>query len=109
MLVLVEDDEEDAEPAARDRPILVWPENWEAVQLYLFLQTQWRTTGMDGARVGLDYRAVHAELEGRGMLDHEPMMVKIQVMEYAALEVYAEQARQRLAKMKRDAAKRSRR
>jgi hypothetical protein len=36
----------------------VWPENWEAVRLFIRCQTQWRI-GMNG-RAGLDYAAVLA-------------------------------------------------
>jgi len=36
----------------------VWPENWEAVRLFIRCQTQWRI-GMNG-RAGLDYGALLA-------------------------------------------------
>jgi hypothetical protein len=36
----------------------VWPENWEAVRLFIRCQTQWRI-GMNG-RAGLDYAALLA-------------------------------------------------
>ncbi len=99
-LVLIEDEDEGDGDVQAEQPILVWPENWESVDLFLFLQTQWRTAGMDAARVGLDYRAAHAELDGRRVLDHEPYMRDLQVMEIAAIEVFAEQARARLARLR---------
>ena len=36
----------------------VWPENWEAVRLFIRCQTQWRVS--DGRRIGLDYGAMLA-------------------------------------------------
>jgi hypothetical protein len=36
----------------------VWPENWEAVHLFIRCQTQWRTDS--GHRTGLDYGAMLA-------------------------------------------------
>lgn len=35
----------------------VWPENWDAVQLFLTAGTQWRFDAM-GRKSGLDYRAL---------------------------------------------------
>lgn len=36
----------------------MWPENWEAVRLFVRCQTQWRVS--DGRRIGLDYGAMLA-------------------------------------------------
>jgi hypothetical protein len=36
----------------------VWPENWEAVRLFIRCQTQWRVS--DDRRIGLDYGALLA-------------------------------------------------
>jgi hypothetical protein len=108
-LVLIEDEDEGEEDALAELPILVWPENWESVDLYMFLQTQWLTAGMDASRVGLDYKAAHAVLDGRRVLDHEPYMRDLQIMELAAIEVFTEQAQRRLARLRRDADRRARR
>lgn len=35
----------------------VWAENWDTVQLFLLVQTQWRTGSMGGV-IGLDYTAI---------------------------------------------------
>lgn len=102
--MLVEDDEEE-EPGEGERDedgdvVRVWPENLESVLLFFDLRTQWLRAGMDGARVGLDYKAAHQELEGRRVLDHEPFMRDLRVMELAAMEVFGEQAERRMRRMK---------
>lgn len=47
--------------------MLVLEENWEAVGLYLAVQTQWRTAGMAGQRTGLDYNAVDSVMRRKGL------------------------------------------
>lgn len=47
----------------------VWPENWDAVQLFLAAGTQWRLDPL-GRRAGMDYAALawpmrHLRLRGR--------------------------------------------
>lgn len=47
----------------------VWPDNWDAVQLFLVAGTQWRIDPM-GRQAGLDYAALdlpmqHLRLRGR--------------------------------------------
>lgn len=47
----------------------VWPENWDAVQLFMTAATQWRMDAM-GRQAGLDYAALdlpmrHLRLRGR--------------------------------------------
>lgn len=39
-------------------PFAVWPDNWDAVQLFLASSTQWRLDAA-GGRAGLDYAALH--------------------------------------------------
>lgn len=67
-----------------DTAVGVWPDNWQAVQLFIVLSTQWRV-GMAGA-VGLDYAAVKAVFEIHGVEDAASMLDDIRVMEAAALE-----------------------
>ena len=64
----------------------VWPENWDTVQFFLRLPTQWRY-GMSG-RTGLDYTAVMSLLATMRLpLDKEAEILEsVQVMEMAALE-----------------------
>jgi hypothetical protein len=65
----------------------VWEENWEAVEMFLRLQTQWRV-GMNGL-IGLDYQAagwlfrLYAAKEPRSLLED------LQVIEAAVLTAIA--------------------
>lgn len=61
----------------------VWEENWQVVEMFLRLQTQWRTS-MSGV-VGLDYGAVQWMLRLYGVEDQRSMLEDLQVMEGAAL------------------------
>lgn len=63
----------------------VWPENWDSVQFFVRLQTQWRI-GMAGA-TGLDYAAVLALLRSMRLPRDraDEIFADVQVMERAAL------------------------
>ena len=61
----------------------VLEENWPAVQMFLRLQTQWRTT-MKGL-LGLDYGAVAWILRLYEVEDPRALLEDLQVMEAAAL------------------------
>lgn len=65
----------------------MWPENWEALELFLALQTQWRVTAtMAGLYyVGLDYSAAEALLRVRRAKNRPQLVADLQVIEYAAL------------------------
>lgn len=99
--MLEEDD--DAEQLESEREpetvIGVWAENVESVTL--FLDTPWVRAGMMGARVGLDYKDARDELRDRGVLDHQPFIADLRVMEAAALEVFGEQAERRMREQER--------
>jgi len=66
----------------------VFPENWDALCLFLESQTQWRY----GARspLGLDYQGVEVLLRLRsvGKARRAEMFQQLQVMEFAALEEF---------------------
>lgn len=64
----------------------VWPENWEAVQLFLRLSSQWRYGAMGGV-IGLDYPSVESVMRMLRVKDKATMLDELQVMERAALEV----------------------
>ena len=67
-------------------PILCWPENRQAVEVFLTLRTQWRA-GMSGF-TGLDY-AVLPEMWRRLRVppaDRDSTFADLQVLEQAALE-----------------------
>ena len=61
----------------------VWEENWPAVEMFLRVQTQWRTT-MKGL-LGLDYQAVAWLLRLYEVEDPRALLEDLQVMEAAAL------------------------
>ena len=43
-------------PEKEEKDFAVWPENWDALELFLRCQTQWRTSV--GGVTGLDYSSV---------------------------------------------------
>lgn len=67
----------------------VLPENWEAVQMFLRCQTQWRTAGMGGV-LGLDYGPVAWLLRLYRVKDQRAVLEDLQTMEAAVLEALAE-------------------
>lgn len=71
----------------------VWPENWQAWQLFQAIATQWRC-GANGV-IGLDYSALDRELQLRGIPEAEHLQLRydIRVLEAAALEaIYEEES-----------------
>jgi hypothetical protein len=81
-----------APPPTRETPhedFEVWPENWDAVQMFLRCQTQWRTAGMGGV-LGLDYVAVSWLLRLYRVRDQRAVLEDLQTMEAAVLEAMAE-------------------
>lgn len=69
----------------------VFPENWQPVQLFVDLQTQWRS-GM-GGREGLIYSEVFRlmdEVGLRGKRKRMDVFRALQVMEGEALSIWAE-------------------
>ena len=64
----------------------VWPDNWEAVQMFLRVQTQWRTA-MNGV-VGLDYNALAWVFNMYGVVDPPRLLEDLQVMEAAAIAIF---------------------
>jgi hypothetical protein len=72
--------------AATNAVFEVWEENWEAVQMFLRLQTQWRM-GMNGV-IGLDYGAAKwlFRLYAVKVKDQRSLLEDLQVMEAAAME-----------------------
>lgn len=74
---------------------LIWPQNWKTVQLFIALQTQWRT-GMGGV-TGLDYAALPTVARGEKIRLTPGRIRGVRVMESEALRVLGE-ARGRAAK-----------
>jgi len=61
----------------------VWEENWPVVEMFLRVQTQWRTT-MNGV-LGLDYGALAWLFMMYEVKDQRQLLEDLQVMEAAAL------------------------
>ena len=72
-----------------DEDFAVWPENWPAVEMFLRVQTQWRTT-MSGV-IGLDYAAVRWLFKLYGVDEPRALLEDLQVMEAAAISVINKQ------------------
>ena len=64
----------------------VWPENWQSVQVFIAMQTQWRWS--NGHRVGLNYSILPEIWKRTGTRKKERNAIfrDLQMMEYAALE-----------------------
>lgn len=64
----------------------MWPENWVAFQLLIYMQTQWRI-GMNGP-TGLDYNVMYQKM-GRMKLsesEYDELEDDMQTLELAALQ-----------------------
>jgi hypothetical protein len=73
--------------------IEIWPCNLEAYSMFMFLQTQWHV-GMAG-RTGLIYRAAQDRMDELGIVKRKrrlALMNQLRVMEFAVLEVQAEES-----------------
>lgn len=72
------------EPPPLPNEYEVWPENWDALQLFLACSTQWRYSGMTGAPTGLDYTAVMAVLPMYSDVPRDTMD-RVRILEATAL------------------------
>lgn len=61
----------------------VWPENWDAIEMWCRVQTQWRTSA--GGAVGLDYGVLAWFFKMYAVEDPRALLEDLQVMEGAAL------------------------
>jgi hypothetical protein len=68
----------------------IWPENWQVFDIFLSMQTQWRT-GMNGP-TGLDYTALESLFRMNGILrkQQRDYLEAMQIMERAALRAMAD-------------------
>jgi hypothetical protein len=80
-------------PPAPPEVIEVWPENWDAMRIFLGLETQWRRAGMAGVPVGLDYAALPVVATALGVPLLEDLLARLRILEGAALTAMAEKAR----------------
>jgi hypothetical protein len=67
----------------------VWPENWPFVEMFLRLQTQWRTSF--GGLVGLDYSAAQWLFDLYSVEDRREMLEALQVLEHTILSAKTEE------------------
>lgn len=80
-----------AEAAARTPPPLpVAAANWPAVRVFLAADTQWRTAGMSGQPIGLDYVALHLAARALGVRWTARLLWRLRVIEAEALAALAE-------------------
>ncbi len=72
-------------PEPKQKDCEVWQENWEAVEMFLRLQTQWRTS-MSGV-IGLDYGAAEWLFRLYEVKDPRSLLEDLQVMEGAVMQI----------------------
>jgi hypothetical protein len=71
----------DAKPSEE---CVVWEENWDAVTIFLLVDTQWRVAGM-GVYMGLDYGVVFNMMELYSISDRQGTLEGLRVIEREAL------------------------
>lgn len=76
------------EKAQADEDFEVFEDNWPTIEMWLRLQTQWRTSF--GGLIGLDYVAARFLFEIYEIEDRKSMMDGIIIMERAALKIISE-------------------
>lgn len=64
--------------------LAVLPENWDAVRLFMRLQSQWKVAPMGGL-IGLDYAAAEVVMRLLRIEDAAGTFARLQTMEYACL------------------------
>lgn len=62
----------------------IYPENWDAVQLFVRLQTQWKISPM-GQRVGLEYTSIRIVARFLGIKPTPELFADIQLMEICTI------------------------
>jgi len=67
----------------------VWEDNWPALEMFLRLQTQWRST-MNGV-IGLDYSAARWLFRLYEVQDQRALLEDLQTMEVAAMQAINKQ------------------
>lgn len=68
------------------------PENWDAMRLFLAMETQWRRAGMTGVATGLDYAVLPAVAGFNGLTLNADLFARLRIIEGAALKAMAERA-----------------
>ena len=80
----------DLQKAQQSEDFEVFEDNWQTVEMFLRLQTQWRVSF--GGLIGLDYIAAKWLFDVYGVDDHKEMLDALMIMERAALSALSEDA-----------------
>jgi hypothetical protein len=75
---------DDTEESSDESLFEVWEENWDAVQVFVRLTTQWNFAGM-GAHIGLNYQSVDFVFALLDIKNRKEVFDDLRVMELAAL------------------------
>lgn len=78
-----------------DQGLEIMPENWQAVELFCFCNTQWSFTD-SGTRLGLNYPSVMAVLQAHRIPAHQHgrLLAQIRLIELGTLAELRERAEQ---------------
>jgi hypothetical protein len=68
----------------------VWEENWPAIEMFLRVKTQWRTSM--GGVIGLDYGPLAWLLRLYAVKDPRALLEDLQIMEAAVLSIINERS-----------------
>lgn len=79
--------------AAAPEAFEVMPENWDAMRLFLAMETQWRRAGMSGIATGLDYAVLRPVARLFGLATSADLFDRVRILEGAALLAMAERHR----------------
>lgn len=72
----------------------MYPENWDAVNLFVRLQTQWKISPM-GQRVGLEYHSVSVVSRYMGIKATRDLFADLQLMEICTINEMTRDGRRR--------------
>jgi hypothetical protein len=73
------------EPEEESKNFEVWDDNWDIVEMFLRMQTQWNTTM--GGYSGLKYEVLRWLCDLYSIEDPKAMLEGVQIMEASALKV----------------------
>ena len=79
-------------PEALRRDVNVWPEHWQALEMFLTVQTQWRSGG--AGVIGLDYKVILELCGVHQVTDTKQLLRDVQVMELHARDLINKAASQ---------------
>jgi hypothetical protein len=65
-------------------PVEVWPDCWDAAQVFIAMSTQWRVGPASVS--GLDYSVLPWVMQQYGISDTAGVFEDVRIMEYAALQ-----------------------